>query len=415
MCGFGGEMRQYLWTGLRLTVMSGSVLGTFLLYRFTLGAGRAATVFDAVYSSCIANLVLLAYYCVFKFIYAACCTLRSSKRHRRQVMMIPRSPDGSFYTDTQRVTTEVVWGVPRLTLQNVWILVYGVGFILFVSGYCILGVQPLCLACFGFAVSVLGVDELVSPRTALTKLYTSARVGTLLCCLVSLVLVSGELLNEMLLDFVESLNLYALTFGLVLPFLAQFLMVAVRESRHYTVGSIIEVCEFGLPFAVFLSIFHLSVAYGQQYQLVDDKGGMLTFSHVFRTDLPFVIFYTTAPFMLAPSLVGFVMCALDGTAVDTFIAITVSLCVHFYLDGPATVTGVYGCVCCGVAFMIRVLADYTPVSLSLPWNSEWNGSHLESLNRRSRVAEDLTHDLAEDVEVMWQRTGSPNEHQEGSS
>ncbi len=403
-------MGQCMWTALRLLVMCASVVGVFLLHRFTLGTGKPASVFDAVYANCIVTLMLLVYYCVLKFLYGSCCWMKKNSRRgatRNQVMMIPRSPDGRFYTDVQRVTTEVVWGVPRLTLQNVWILVYGVGFILFVSGYCILGVQPLCLACFGFAVGVLSVDELVCPRATFSKLYISARIGALLCCLVSLVLVTAQLLNQMLVDFVETLDLYALTFGLCLPFLAQFLMVAVRESRHYTIGSVIEVCEFGLPFAVFLSIFHLSVAYGQQYQLEGstsrtNTSGILTFSRVFRTDTPFVAFFTVAPFLVAPSLVGYVTCALDGTAVDSLIAVTVALCVHFYLDGPASVIGIYGTVCCGVAFMIRVMIDYTPVIAAQPWNQASN-SQLGQLRDRSKAAEDLTHVLAEDVDVMWQR------------
>lgn len=391
--------------------MSLGVIGTCLLYRNTLGNGTPVTVFDAVYANCITTLVLLLYYCISKFVYGSCWRERGRKNNN-QVMMIPRRPDGAFYVDTTPVMTEVVWGVPRLTLQNVWILVYGVGFVLFVSGYCILGMQPLCLACFGFAVGVLSVDELVCPRATLSKMYVSARCAALLSCLVSLVLVTAQLMNQMLVDFVESLDLYALTFGLTLPFVAQFLMVAVRESRHYNLGSVVEVCEFGLPFAVFLSIFHLSVAYGQQFQIVSQEnhqqpGGVLTFTRVFRTDQPFVLFYTLAPFLIAPSLIGYVTCALHGSAIDALISVTVALCVHYYLDGPTSVTGIYGTVCCGMSFIIRVLADYSPLIPANPW---WHAdTHLGNMRQRSyqQEAEDLTRVLGEDVDVVWQKGADP--------
>lgn len=397
-------MRPHVLTGVRLLVMTGGIVGVFLLHRFTLGTDKKMSVFDAVYGNCIVTLLLLVYYCIYKFCHGACFRVKTL-RDRNQVMMIPRAPDGRFYTDVQRVMTEVVWGVPRLTLQNVWILVYGVGFIMFVSGYCVLGIQPLCMACFGFAVAVLSVDELVCPQNPLTKLYISVRIGALLSCLIALVLVTAQLLDQMLVDFVETLDLYALTFGLCLPFLAQFLMVAVRESRHYTIGSILEVCEFGLPFAVFLSIFHLSVAYGQQYQLEDLSNttgsmGVLTFTRVFRTDAPFVTFFTVAPFLVAPSLIGYVTCALKGTAVDTLIAVTVTLCVNFYLDGPASVLGIYGTVCCGVAVVVRVLADYTPVISGPGWNHHARGvDQLGPMTAQERTEEGL----GEEANVVWQR------------
>lgn len=372
-------MQRFVWTALRLLLMSSCVIGAFLLHRFTLANGQGVTVFEAVYANCIVTFVLLAYYCIIKFFVGACCPER--RKPRNQVMLIPRSPDGLFYGELQPRTTEVIWGVPRLTLQNVWILVYGVGFILFIGGYCMLGLHPLCLTCFGFAVGVLSVDELVSPRVTYSKLYASARVASLLATLVSLVLVTAELMNQMLLEFVETLDLYALTFGLCLPFLGQFLMVAVRESRHYTLGSVVEVCEFGLPFAVFLSVFHLSVAYGQQFQLdnrdhhgAPGREGLATFLSVFRTDTPFVLFFTVTPLLVAPSLLCYVTCALDGSAIDTLIAVTLALCVHFLLDGPSSVLGIYGTVCCGFAFFIRVTAEYSPpIGHSISWQDRGGG------------------------------------------
>jgi len=338
-------------TAAGLACMSGGVVGAFLLRRATLG--RALTVFDTVYSNCIVTLATLAYYCVLKFLIGACC--RARRRHRNQVMLLPRSPDG------EARSVEVVWGVPRLTLENVWILVYGVGFVLFIGGYCMLGAHPLCLACFGFAVGVISVDELVSPRAAHTRPYASARCAALLAALVSLVLVGSQLMDRMLREFVQALDLYALSFGLCLPFVGQFLLVAVRECRHYTLGSVVEVCEFGLPFAVFLSIFHLSVAYGQQYQF----HGRDTFGSVFRLDRPFVLYHALAPLLTAPALLAYVTCALDGRAVDALISSALALCVHFMLDGPASVLGVYGAVACGLAVAVRLAAEYRPAHPAL--------------------------------------------------
>jgi hypothetical protein len=332
----------------RLGCMAGALLGTQALHRLTLGQAPAVTVFETVHAHCIVTLVTLAYYCVAKL-----CTCPAARRPGRRVMLVPRAPDGS-YTDMQHAPTEVVWGVPRLTLQNVWILVYGVGLILFVGGYSLLGLQRACLACFGLAVSVLSLDELVCPPRPLGKLYVSARCAALLTAVVGLALVSSDLFSALFAVFVETLDLYALAFGLCLPFVTQFLMAAVRDSRHYSLGSVFEVCEFGLPFAAFLAVFHLSVAYGQLLQL-DQPGPRI------RADPACIAFYALAPLLVAPTLVAYVSCVLEGAAIDPLIAVGLALCVHWIIFGGGSVLGIYGAVCCGFAAVVRVLAEYNPV------------------------------------------------------
>jgi len=386
--------------------MTGALVGIFALYKLTLApVSGDATVFETVYANCIVSLVTLVYYCMGKFLYSACFPASARARRRGcKVMLVPRAPDGS-YSDMQQTPTEVVWGVPRLTLQNVWILVYGVGFILFVSGYCILGLNPLCLACFGLAVSVLCVDELVCPPTTQSKLYTSARCAALIAAVVSLVLVTTDLFSDMFGTFVQTIDLYALTFGLCLPFIVQFLMVTVRESRHYSLGSVFEVCEFGLPFTVFLSVFHLSVAYGQQFQL-DQKGTnssatSATVERVFRTDAPFVVFHCLAPLLVAPTLVAYVTCVLEGAAIDPLVSISLALSVHYLVAGRISTLGIYGTVCGGLAFANRVVAEYHPPApgprcfdTQLP-PDVWR--------QRERDAQELTSVLGDDTEVAWQR------------
>lgn len=394
-------MQGHVRVAARLASMAGALLGIQILYRFTLGGDQPVSVFETVHSHCIVTLVTLVYYCLCKLFIGGC---QPSTKGRR-VMLIPRAPDGS-YSDMQHTPTEVVWGVPRLTLQNVWILVYGVGFILFVGGYSLLGLQRACLACFGLAVSLLSMDELVCPQRTLSKLYVSARCASLLTAVIGLSLVSGDLFSHMFADFVQTLDLYALVFGICLPFITQFLMAAVRDSRHYSLGSIFEVCEFGLPFAVFLAVFHLSVAYGQLYQLDShppqpDVRHNST-AHGIRTDPPYIIFYMLAPILVAPTLVAYLSCVLEGAAIDPLISIGITMCVHcFAFNHEFSVLGVYGTVCCGIAVLVRVLAEYNPV---LEEHRTWGGQLPGNLAKISREANELTSVLeSSDHEVVWKR------------
>jgi hypothetical protein len=363
-------MKRHVIILTRILLMTGSLLLVFFLFRLTLAGEQALTVFQTVYANCIVILVSLLYYCVIKCFYHAC---YPPKRGRRRVLLVQRDQLSSNYLDLQQVssTTDVILGVPRLTIQNVWTLVYGVGFILFVSSYCMLSLHPFCLACVGLAMSILAVDELVCPRRVLNKLYISARSSALLTVIVSLVLVTFDLINSVLVSFVATLDLYSIVFGLCLPFASQFLMITVRDNRRYSLGSVVEVCEFGLPFTAFLGVFHLSVAYGQRFQMISDErpssGNQTSALHgpeivalLVQTNGPFVLFYSLAPLFVGPAVMGYVSCVLDGSAIDPLLSVSLTLCIQYLVLCTTSTLGIYGTVCCLVAIAIRVLADYTP-------------------------------------------------------
>ena len=377
-------MKRHLVVSLRVTLMTIGLLGVFGLYKATLAGVETASVFDTVYANCIVILVSLVYYCILKLLLHSCRPRRSVGGRRVARVLLAHNQQhntaasSSGYLDIHQIssTTDIVLGVPRLTIQNVWTLVYGVGFILFVTSYCILGQHPFCLACIGLGMSILAIDEIICPRRPLNKLYASARYAALLAVLVSLLLVTVDLINTVLVTFVATLDLYSLVFGLCLPLTSQFLMVTVRDNRRYSLGSVFEVCEFGLPFTAFLGVFHLSVAYGQSYQIANHDrqqgyttnqsattslhGGEIT-SILVRADGPFLLFYSLAPLLVAPSLVAFISCILDGSAIDPLLSISLALCVQYVILCDTSPLGIYGTVCCAVAISIRVLADYTPV------------------------------------------------------
>lgn len=396
-------MKRHLVVFLRIVLMTGGLLGVFGLYQATLAGENTATVFETVYANCIIILVSLVYYCVYKLLLASC---YPRSRQPRRVMLIPRDQDSSRYLDLHQIasTTDVILGVPRLTIQNVWTLVYGVGAILFVSGYCVLGLHPFCLACVGLGMSILAIDELICPRHTLNKLYASARYAALITVIVSLLLVTFDLINTLLVSFVASLDLYSLVFGLGLPLVSQFLMIAVRDNRRYSLGSVLEVCEFGLPFTAFLGVFHLSVAYGQRYQIAhhhEDTGSSWNQSlavhseqpiaALVRSDGPFLLFYGLAPFLVIPSLLGYVSCVLDGSAIDPLLSVSLTLCVQYLILCTTSTLGIYGTVCCAIAIVIRVLADYTPVLID-PNTAQCENTQLTRQAVRMRDAQLATLD-----------------------
>ena len=399
-------MRQHLVVALRIACMCGLLLGNAFLYRLLLSTGKPPTVFDTVYAHCVVTLVALVYYCVGKFCMTAC---YPPKHRPRRVSLVPRDADGN-YVDMQLTTaTEVVRGTPRLNLQNVWVFVYGVGFILFVAGYSVLGLNPLCLSSFGFGMGALALDELVCPRHAMSQVYSSVRVGAMLTATVAVCLVSLDIFRVEMLEFAAKLDIYSFVFSVCLPNVAPFLMIAVRDSRRFSVGSVLEVCEFGLPFTAFLGVFHLCVAYGQRFELenssvmghglfLNETWNRAVFSAQIRTDGPFFLFYALTPLLVCPAVFAYVSCVLEGCSIDPLLAVGLTLCVHVLTEREVSPLGIYGTVCCGLAVCIRVIgevsAELSPLPRSDP--SQLSQDVIWERNvHRAAVADELTRELGE--------------------
>ncbi len=398
-----------------------SLLAVFGLYRCTIGrTAGPISVFQTVYLQSILTIVALFYYCLSKVCLVVFCPVQ------RRVPVLSESPQ------RRGTPLELSLSVPRLTIRNVWILVYGLGFVFFITGYCFLGLHPICLAFTGLAIGVLCVDELVCPGMALHWLYTAARSGTLVLALISLVLVSADLLDSMVIQYVSTLDIYSIIFGLVLPFGSQSILIVIRDNRQYSLETVIEVCEFGFPFAAFLGIFHLCVAYGQQFQsgtdaLVAYNALLFSGSNISSTDLdqwyhfndklinsaiatngPFLLFFALTPLLMVPALVCYMSCVLDGCAIDPLISLTFSLCVEHLitrpLSGPTSSLGIAGMVLIALAMCVRLLSEYRPdltrpryscqsESSQLPHSVVWS---REGRGREFEV-EELTRDLQVDI------------------
>jgi hypothetical protein len=424
---------------LRLMGMIASLLGVFSLYKHTVGtqsgtmsdATGTVSVFQTVYSQCILILVSLGYYCVWK----ACSTLvfqshqfgmkkkGSSRERDSSPATLVHHPRNNQSLGSESETWSNLSEV-KLTIRNVWVLVYGLGFVFFITGYCFLGLQPVCLTFIGLAIGVLSVDELLCPRREFPHWYTLSRFVVLLSTLVSLVLVSAPILDSAVAAYIHTLDVYSMVFGLIFPFCSQFILIIIRDSRRYTLGTVIEVCEFGFPFTAFLGVFHLCVSYGQRYQadsdalsayhyhvikkvelsnetVMNDSGkDYMDFRYwyhfndtmvnsLIETDGPFLTFYSLAPFAMIPAVVCYMSCALDGCAIDPLLSLTFVLCMEHlmvYTSQPSALV-IVGTIFCIMGLIVRVVCEYRPIFLcdnpiysmqgtatQLPHNVVWSRS-----------------------------------------
>jgi len=362
----------------RLGSMTSALVCIFELYKSTLSAAAHPpwlSVFDAVYMNCVLVLVSLSYYCVAKFCILSWCYSNPPLRRKHRLTwpittarLNPPPFEDNSYEDDEPV---VVRDAPSLSLQNVWILVYGLGIVFFVTGYCMLGLHPVCMACLGVAMGVLCLDELICPRFNLDATYVLMRYSALLVAIVSLLLVSADAVGAVVITYVATMDLYSIIFGLCFPFLSQLIMVVVRDAKGFSIGNAFQVCEFGFPFAAFLGVFHLSVAYGQRFQLSGSINEQLYEQHVsnitmpsigvVHLDTPVILFYGLTPLLIIPCLYLYVTCTLEGCTIDPLISLSLALCIqHLILSpvGTASVLGIYGTICSVIGCVLRFFSEY---------------------------------------------------------
>jgi hypothetical protein len=400
---------------LRLVGMIACILAVFGLFRWTIARPGGLSVFHTVYLHCILLLVTLCYYCLVKFVIFLCFP---------RVRPAPRSIQVDFASElVASRSASTTLSVPRLTIWNVWVLVYGLGSVFFITGYCFLGLHPICMAFLGLAVAVLGVDELLCPRVKLGTCYAGGRGAVLAATLLALVLVSADLFDSVVGTYISTLDLYSIFFAMVFPFCSQFILIIIRDCRRYTLGGVVELCEFGFPFTAFLGTFHLCVAYGQRFQTDTDalkeyashhnKSGAgwyppaLDDGTFIETTWPHLVFYMLTPFFLTPALVCYLSCVLEGCAVDPLLSLTFALSVEHVItrsSGPTSGLGIAGTVFSVIALMVRIMCEYRPRLTGELYSLQSESSQLTHQvvwgRDRSREVDELTSDLQTEMAMM---------------
>ncbi len=149
--------------------------------------------------------------------------------------------------------------IPQMTIANVWSLVYGLGFIIFTTVYSCTGANSIAHNTFTWGLSALVSDDALTrsskgePVPRIASLFTCAVIATAANTMSSLTdphnAIAGQGINEGLWTCIAGV--------LFVPLFAPFLYYGIREQRHYSVTSVIELIQFAMPFASILAVIML--------------------------------------------------------------------------------------------------------------------------------------------------------------
>jgi hypothetical protein len=173
-----------------------------------------------------------------------------------------------YYTDASEepAGADLVVGRPRLTMESVWVVVYGLGMAFAVLAYCFSG-QHLVSFYFlavGLCVCVLyeALEPGPAPQPGLTQAILQVMAMILASTAILIANVQGHAQKTVVQEFVE-MDLFSVVCGVLFPALAPLLLANIRVSTFpYKLGSVLELCEFGVPFLLIIVASFLAVGDG---------------------------------------------------------------------------------------------------------------------------------------------------------
>jgi hypothetical protein len=143
---------------------------------------------------------------------------------------------------------------PRLCIENVMIHVYGLGLIIFVTIYSVVGVSGDATAMFyiqltGFALEDMFVRKKDPALRRSVLLFAVILAGVSNVCSALSMPSAGEIVQALL-----NQDWFLVIYGGVLPCVVPWVFFGVRGKRFYNPVTIYDFIHFGMPFAVIMSV-----------------------------------------------------------------------------------------------------------------------------------------------------------------
>jgi hypothetical protein len=198
-------------------------------------AGRAGII-GAVRWASSATLCMVAYYAVW-YGWTQC---KRRRRYHRPEDVVLDSPRGEGLQSGEEVQARVVV-YPELTVESVWVYVYGWGLLLFVCLYSLCGLAPSASCWWALGMLTLVLDEVIMAGYA--KVWV---LGIGACTLGSITAVwYGERTED------DAFGPFFM--GALLPVATPFIFFTLRATS-FAVRDVTRLCELAAPFMVVLAV-----------------------------------------------------------------------------------------------------------------------------------------------------------------
>jgi hypothetical protein len=276
---------------------------------------------------------------------------------------------------------------PRLTMGSIWALVYGLGFVFFVTLYSVSGQQTICSYFFGLGLASMTSDEILRPIPNTPHGWRQRALEALAVVFAT----AGIVLASMHYAFgddtpyeIMHIDLFSVLAGAFLPLLCPLLLGLLKNPTGYCVGDMMELCEFGLPFMFILGSVFVVMADAQTAKIVQtvftpiyptlnmnytgifNVTTMITPNNTYETGWQELALMAPvvalAPLLGLPALLFITTATLREHVSDPLAALALVVAGKTVVDGGLLALGQPLCLCALVAAKLGVLARVASTS-----------------------------------------------------
>ena len=255
------------------------------------------------------------------------------------------------YVDmNESATTQIVNGRPRLRLNDVWVIVYGVGLSYFCINYIFSCRDLLVSTMFTYALILcIGTDIVTTSVQFITFRNIMIFIASCICS-ISFGINFAD--NDFLAwkEVFNDKDIFSLIFRIAVPLIGVVILNLLQDNQKITYTGAYEISEFGIPLA---SIIAFTFSF-REIQINNYSHTYANVSNVFNSPYIFTLM------ILGPgALYCIFVLVIDGILrrhnVDVFISFTISTGILLLINDRSSVIGqIYvgsGCT----AFLLRLL------------------------------------------------------------
>lgn len=323
-------MEPFVWVLAYEFVLCICIINSSLLMQYSLS--NTAKAESILLFSALNGMCFMVYY-VCMCIFQALCARKRRNRYKVE------------YNDLQTCVTEVVKGRPKLHIEDVWVLVYGLGLCFFTISLVSTCMYLLSLQTLMYGLALIVGHEIASSTKKLLH------PENIMYCLVSLICLAAVFIkgidhnyHHWAAPFLD-VNIFEIVFGIFLPLMISFMFVHVKIDTRYSFEGIFELCEFGFPFYFIMCVFTASLF--KLYQCNLDFSLFL-----YETHLPVTLVFS--PFPLLLTFLMIMEALMKNHMVDVMISFAFSYTLMELVHNGQNQIALISMVLSLVAFFIRL-------------------------------------------------------------
>ena len=148
----------------------------------------------------------------------------------------------------------ILKSIPSMTLANIWAFVYGLGVIVFMTVCCTLATNAIITNNFIWLLSAVAMDDFLDRAADPLRRSGVLFAATTLSLVANTLILLADQNKDISGRGIYEGDWSTLAGGLFLPLVTPLLYGGVREKRHYSATTILELIHFAIPFAAILAV-----------------------------------------------------------------------------------------------------------------------------------------------------------------